>query len=475
MKILLVQTPNVPGQFFSLPGKEIPLAFCYMAAYLKRQGFDDVRILDLDFHGRVSPHLEDTLADFRPDLVGVTSYTTNVAIAGRIAETVKTTLPDAVTVIGGFHASALPERTLREFPGFDYLVFGEGEITFTEMASAIDGDGDLTAIDGVAWREGDEVALGNPRPLIDPLDDLPLPDRSLVPVLEYIPDPGNYFRLPSTGILFSRGCPFRCTYCSKSVFFHSIRYREVGSFLDEVEECDRRFGIRDFRLEDEGPTANVKKMKALCEGILSRGLSITWNCFSRLDTVDRELLALMERAGCYHVTYGLESANRETLDRVRKKIDLARAEQVIRWTRELGIECKVNFIFGFPWETLEKMKNTIRYARRLSPDLVTFNIFKPYPGSTLYVEMERDGRLRHTKWEDYFGTSETLLFEAPFTESDLHRLIRSAIIGFYFRPRFILQRLLRLARSPGREASTLWRGLAVLVREVMNMARAKAR
>jgi radical SAM superfamily enzyme YgiQ (UPF0313 family) len=466
MKILLIQTPNIQGSFLNLPGKEIPLGLCYLASYLKSRGMDQVAILDLDFLGGVSPHLEQSLREFTPDLVGITSYTTNIAIAGQIAAIVKRCLPNARTVIGGFHASALPEQTMAEFDSFDYLVFGEGEVTLFELATALDREESPNGIAGLVQRTDGDLVLGPARELLDTLDELPFPDRSLVDVKAYVPDPGNYFQLPSTGILFSRGCPFKCTYCSKSVFHDRIRYREVEPFIREVEQCIDDFGIRDFRLEDEGPTVNPKKVAALSQAILDRGLRITWNCFSRVDTVKPELLSLMKRAGCYHITYGVESAEPETLKRIGKRFTLEQVEQAVRWTKAEGIECKVNFIFGFPWETVEQMQRTVKYAVKLSPDLVSFNLFKPLPGSRLYDSMRAEGTLLHRAWDQYFVTGESLLFEAAFTEADLRRIIQHAFIRFHFRPRFILQRLIRLFRHPKRELTTISAGLSILLREI---------
>ena len=466
---LLIQTPNVRGTFFNLPGKEIPLSLCGLAAYLIREGFT-CRVLDLAHAGRISPLLEETLRQDRPRLVGITAYTPNVAIASEVAAKVKGTLPEAAVVLGGFHASALPERTLKEFPSLDYVVAGEGEETLTDLLRYT-GDGEPARdVPGLYYREGDAVQSGPPRALIPNLDDLPVPDRGLVPATEYVPDLGNYRQLPSTGILFSRGCPFRCTFCSKSVFGHRIRYRSEEHFLAEVRECIDRWAIRDFRLEDEAPTININKIRSLCQAILRENLRLTWNCFSRADSVDAETLRLMKQAGCYHITYGIESGLETTLQRIQKRISLQEAESTMRATKRAGIECKANFILGFPWESAEDMRQVVRYAKRISPDLVTFNLFKPLPGSALYDELEAAGRLRHASWEDYFTTSSKIPFEARYGEREGMRILMWAVFSFYFRPRFIWQRVRLILRHPTREISTLRQGVGILCREAIVIA-----
>ena len=463
MNILLCQTPALKSGFLPLPGKEVPISLLYLASFLRKNGYKDVEVLDLELKGGISPHLEQEIAEFAPKVVGITSYTSNVILAGQIAELVKRISPESITVIGGFHASALPKETLEEFPKIDYLVFGEGEITLLQLVNAIETGKLPDGIAGLAWRRDGDVVVGPTRPFIEDLDELPFPDRSLVPIEKYIPDPGNYFRLPSSGILYSRGCPFRCAYCSKSVFLNRIRYRSPANFAAEVRECINRYNIRDFRLGDEGPTTNSKKMGELCSTLIEQSVNITWNCFSRIDTVNFELLSLMKKAGCYHVTYGLESVLPETQKLIYKEIDPKQAAQVVKWTQKLGIECKVNFIFGFPWEKLEDMKSTVRFANKLNPDIAQFHIFKPFPGSELYQRLDADGKIKSKNWGDYDTSSEALVFEAPFSERDIMSLIKSSYFSFYFRPRFILRRMARFLRHPWREIKTVLKGMAILI------------
>lgn len=461
MRILLIQAPNVEGTLLNLPGKEIPLSLLYLAGYARERGHQ-VRVLDLDFLGRISPHLERAIGEFKPDLAGLSAYTTNVARAADIAVAIKQNDPNIRAVLGGFHASALPEATMREFPAFDGLVAGEGEATLTELADRLDAGKDPVGIPGLFWRTDQEVKSGPVRPLLDDLDTLPYPARDLVPITKYVPDPGNFFHLPSTGILYSRGCPYHCTFCSKSVFKDVIRYRRPEAVIEEIQSCESKWSIRDFRFEDEGPTLNRRRIRALCEAMLAARLRITWHCYSRVDTVQEDDLRLMKEAGCYHITYGVESGSRRSLERIDKRLSLEQASFIIAATKRLGIECKANFILGFPWETREDIDQTVSFAFSTSPDLVTFNVFKPLPGSILYEQLAEAGKLRHTKWADYFATSETLLFESNFSEAEMKKLLKRTILSYHLRPRFLWQRFRRLVRYPRREALTIWMGLRII-------------
>jgi radical SAM superfamily enzyme YgiQ (UPF0313 family) len=457
MRILLIQTPNVIGTLLNLPGKELPLSLLYLAAVAREAGHE-VRVLDLDFLGGVAPHLEDAVRRQQPDLVGISAYTTNVARAGAIADRIKRARPETKIALGGFHASALPEATLAEFAALDFVVVGEGESTLIDLVAALENGGAAQSVPGLVTREG----AGPPRPLVDDLDTLPFPARDMLPLADYVPDPGSFYRLPTTSILYSRGCPFHCTFCSKSVFKDVIRYRDPMAVVEEMHACGRDFGVTDFRFVDEGPTVDRRKMVALCEAMLRVDLRVAWHTYSRVDSVEEDDLRLMQRAGCYHVTYGVESGSPRSLERIDKRLNLETARRTIATTKRLGIECKANFIIGFPWETRADIDQTLKFAFSTAPDLVTINVFKPLPGSRLYDGLAAEGKLRHTRWEDYFATSEHLLFESNFDEVEMKRLLKRAILGFHLRPRFLWQRLRRLVRHPRREFYTLYLGVKII-------------
>ncbi|MCZ7584507.1 MAG: B12-binding domain-containing radical SAM protein [Deltaproteobacteria bacterium] len=460
--VLFIQPPNVQGTLFNLPGAEVPLSVMSVSAYLKREGYSS-EIWDLTLDRRPEEALARLLAGNAPHAVGITSYTTNMDLAADIASKVRAAWPKTKLVVGGFHASALPERTIREYPVFDVLVHGEGEVTMVELLEAWGRGDDGTDVHGTAFRENGHVRMNPPRDLLRDLDALPYADRDAVPVTRYVPDPGNYASLPTTGILYSRGCPAPCTFCSKSVFLDSVRYRTPQSFLDEIRTCKRDYGIHDFRLYDEGPTFKRRHMEALCDEILASGLRFSWNCFSRVDVADEELLTMMRDAGCYHIIYGVESVVPETQRRIRKRIDAERVREVCRLTRKLGIECKANFILGFPWEGEDEAEQNVRFALGLDADLVTFNLFKPMPGSPLYDEMSERGAIRDLPWKEFFTTSNSELFESRLDEHAQKRILKWAWMRFYFSPKSIRRRLERLVRHPVVETRKVARGLGVLL------------
>jgi len=454
---LLVQAPNVVGTMFNLPGNENPLNLCYIASYLESKG-GACGIFDGALFKHWQRPFAACLRATRPRVIGFTSYTPNIVRAAEMSAFAKTVLPEVTTVIGGFHASALPERTMREFPTFDYLIAGEGEVPFTMLHQAVAGGCDPREVPGLTYRDGDATHSNCAPPLLQDLDLLPWPAREKVPLEKDIPDPGNYWWLPSTGIVFSRGCPLKCSFCSKSVFADTIRYRSVKDSVQEMIYCGDRWGIRDFRFFDEGPTVNRKLMHELCHEILAQGVRIKWNCFSRVDVIDKETLGLMAEAGCYHVKYGVEAGTQEILNTIDKEIDLRNAVEAVRWTKQVGIESKANFILGLPGEEERHIRETIAFAKKLNADLVTFNLFKPLPGSPLYKQLDEAGELMHESWADYFTTSETQTYESQLPPEKLKEILKGAWFGYYFRPAYIALRIRRWFKAPGRETRQLLTG-----------------
>ena len=467
LDILLIKVPSAVQEFYNPRGCEIPLSLCYLGAYLKSHG-RTTAVLDLDHLGRISPYLESALRQHAPRVVGITSYTHNIHRAERIAQIAKAVLPGVPVVVGGFHVSALPVETLQEFHAFDYAVFGEGEQTLLELVNALP-DGDVDKVLGVAYRDGENIHCNAPRPLIENIDILPFPDRDLIPVHKYIPNIGKYFRLPTTTILSSRGCPHHCIFCDKSVFRYRHRRRSPENFLEELRYCRAMYGIRDFGLRDESPTGHRTRFRELCRKIIDERLDITWHCYARIDELDKEILHIMREAGCYQIDFGMDAVSKNSMDRIGKHLDLQQAREIVLYMHKIGMEVKMNYIIGFPWETIADIRETTRFARRIGADFATFNCFKPFPGSALYAELRDTGRLHQTPWDEYYTTSCKLQFDAKFTEEEVAKELHRAFFQFYFRPGYLVSRIQRYYCKPRRGLSLITRGLSIMLREAWGL------
>jgi radical SAM superfamily enzyme YgiQ (UPF0313 family) len=457
--VLLIATRVISDrESFYIPDFEIPLNVCYLAAAAEQNGLNaaivDMNVAETDFS------IEKYAAETQPRLAGFAAYTPFVFLAHDYARRIKAASPDTLTVVGGYHASALPEQTLAEFPAFDFLVYGEGERTLTELARAIqNGDNDLSAIPGLCWRSGSDIVRNEPRAREEHIDVFPFPARHMLHQERYKVNPINYVELPTTGILASRGCDHRCAFCSQSVFGGRARVRSADNIADEVQQCVTDYGMRGFRFYDDNLTAYRDTCLAFCDEVLKRKFRINWNCFSRVDRLDPDLLRAMKRAGCHQLKLGVETGTDKGLDTIKKGITLDQSRAAVAMTRRAGIECQISMILGLPDETVDEMQQTIRFVKELSPDLAGFNLFKPLPGSTLFKKLDREGRLLHKDWADYSIKQTRSVVRGDHDQELLEKMLRTAYVSFFFRPRYVLQRLRWFVRYPRRETIRLFTGL----------------
>ncbi len=463
MKTLLIRPPPVHNTLGKLISSEVPLGLAYIAAYLEEKG-QEVEIIDLMLSPNPVKDLNNKIKRFQPELFGLTAFTVEICNAHKIAELIKKSSTNPI-VIGGLHASALPIETLNEFQSFDISVFGEGEIPMLNIISSLESDADLSSIKGVCYREkSGQIKKNSPQSLIENLDTLPFPARHKIKIYEYRPLMENYKRLPTTGVSTSRGCPYNCTFCSKSVYGISYRYRSAENVVEELKECINRYKIRDFKFYDECLTVPRKRMISFCRSILKERLDITWNCYSRVDTIDKELLRIMKRAGCYHVKYGVESGTKRVLKLINKRINLKQAYSTIRMTSEVGLSSKVSFMLGQPSETAEEVEKTIEFAKILSPDYVTFSVTKPFPGTKIFNDAMENNDLIHTDWQLY-GLDSAPILKNQIKSEILQNYIIKAYREFYLRPKYFLKRLKRLIENPTLlEIKNNIRGLLVILR-----------
>ncbi len=338
----------------------------------------------------------------RPRLIGLSAMTYQILQAAAVAAAIKQACPDAAVILGGAHATAIPEQTLAEFPALDGVIAGEGEIN---LGLAFDDlvDGGLRARPGLYVRGGDSAVSRETPPPLPPLDDLPLPAFDLFPLHAYWPFYSRRWlmELPMSA---SRGCPFGCTFCTK-VMGNRPRFRTADSLVEETHRHVVDYGMRQAIFTDENLTHNRALVHGYCEGLIRRGLAgrVRLICESRV-TPSAETLALMARAGFTHITFGFEAGDQEILDKASKGIRLEQSRAVAAAAKAAGMIVDGNFILGLPYETEATMRRTIDFACALPIDYASFFLLTPYPGSQV-LEMARRGeghlRLLSEKWEDY--------------------------------------------------------------------------
>lgn len=362
------------------------LGLGYLAAVAERAGH---QVAVHDFGLR--PHTtlgEDAqkIIDDKPDVVAFTSMTTSYHHIEQLVEIVKDTL-GVPTVIGGPHATSLPQLTI-ENPHIDYLIYGEGEEVWLELLQAIEtGDTRYGRIAGLWWKDDGKVVENPQRKLIEDLDALPFPARHLFEMDKYPLYAPNGEKMLT--VLSSRGCPYNCSFCFKGVVGRTYRQRSPENIVEELRQLQQQYQVRNFYFIDDLFTIDVRRLEKIMDYFIEQKMDVRWRCLARVDRVNPELLHKMYAAGCRQVHFGIESGNEEVLKATAKHINLEQIRRAIEWTAESGIDSKGYFILGLPGDTEETMEQTIEFASSLPLTEAMFSIATPFPGTRLWDELVR--------------------------------------------------------------------------------------
>lgn len=394
MRVLLISTPH-PLEEAPLP----PLSLAYLAASLERHGID-VQILDFLVTRYTPEKLRRKLADYRPQLVGVTCVTLNYPRASRILRTCKAYDPGITTMIGGPHATFALSETLLKSPWIDAIAIGEGERTLVEVATALEQGRDFHQVPGIAFADGGMVVKTAPRPPIQDLDELPMPARHLLPLARY-----RALNMPST-VITSRGCPYQCIFCSgRRMFGPKVRFRDPGLVVDEIEQIHRDLGFPQVNIVDDTFTLNHRHAREVCQELLRRKLTVRWAAFARVDTVTADLAELMKKAGCHFVLFGVESSDEGILKTIRKGTTPDSIERGVKIASDAGIGVFNSFILGLPGESSETARRSIEFARQMNHKYGAtygFHVLAPIPGTQLYERAGDYGlRILSRNWARY--------------------------------------------------------------------------
>jgi anaerobic magnesium-protoporphyrin IX monomethyl ester cyclase len=421
VKILLVN-PSYHDVYRTFDFVLPPLGLAYMAALLTENDYD-VNIVDLnvDQDQQSIPHNN-------WDLVGITLDTSRYYKGMKYARMLKS--KGTKVVVGGPHASFMADDILGSGSA-DFVVRGEGEQTILELVTALTKGGNLERIKGLSYLSGDQVIHNDDRTYPDNLDTLPFPARHLLAMEKY--RTSKLGTRSITSILTSRGCPYQCSFCASSKLAGtSWRARSVESIIEEIQLVKDAYGYRAFAFIDDNFTLNPQRVIDLCNEICKRGWDIHWWCFSRVDTIVRnpEMVALMYEAGCRSTYIGIESRNQETLDYYNKKISADISREAISILKKNKIEMNASFIIGALHENKEMVEDTLRFAKSLNPNTVSFTILTPYPGTDLFKQVE--DRIITFDWRKYDGIHSVIKLK-HFKPIQLQLTLLRFYISFYLR------------------------------------------
>lgn len=418
-----------------------PIDLLYAGAAFEKAG-TACKLVDYPGEGLSEEDLKRDLRNFQPDMVLLSITTPGFDEDMRIAQLIKDCSENIIVAAKGAHFNTLDLQSLENYHALDLALRGEYEQTCADLAAGQPWE----EIPGITFRdEQDAPHRTADRPFLTDLDALPFPARHLANNALYIrPDTGEM----QTTIVTNRGCPFNCSYClANQVAGRKNRVRSVENILQEIEECVSKYGIRNFLFRSDLFTADRNWLLALCDGILNRGLDISWSCNSRVDTIDFEILAAMRKAGCWIIAYGIESGSQEMLERINKRTDLDTARRALKITRESGVLSSVYFIIGLPWETEETLIANEKFARELDPDIMEIFYVYPFPGTQLHSQVVELGLLEKDEIpkQAYDGPA---IDGLHLTRKQMAVARNRAMRRFYMRPRVILRTFSR-AKSLG--------------------------
>jgi radical SAM superfamily enzyme YgiQ (UPF0313 family) len=402
-KILFVCLPSTLDVFkntkISVAVPLIPLiSIAQLSSVSRRAGYEPF-VLDLSVKRKssVKSRIVKAVKSVNPEYCGITFTTPLSEEADNVAGFIKKINPAVKIIAGGAHATLMPEKIL-ESKNFDIVCIGEGEMTLGELLSGKS----ISRIDGLAFRKGGRIARNNPRKLIENLDELPMPDYSIFNSKDYYAPRITSRKSPVIAIETSRGCLFSCVYCSKRIFGQVFRCKSPKRVVDEMEHI-LSFGYKEIHVWDDGFSTDMKRAKEICREILRRNLKITWNLYNgiRANRIDKELLVLLKKAGCYRVSIGVESGNQQILDRIKKGIKVDDVRRAFKLTREVGIESLAFCMVGLPDETEKTMRDTINLMLEVRPSLPKLSIMMPLPGTPIFDEWDKAGCIISKHWPDY--------------------------------------------------------------------------
>jgi len=373
-----------------------PLGLMYIAAVLEKAGHQ-VQIFDADPEYQATMMKE--IKEFKPELIGLSFLTVAYQRAFNLCKTLKKEMPDAIYCAGGVHTTVKPRETLKEFD-LDFIVIGEGEDTIVEACEKLGRKEGLTGVNGVMYRDNEEIIVNEGREMIKDLDSIPFPARHLIDMKPYLKPPGiirGYAEKNQTTIVTSRGCPFKCIYCgSHNIFGRRTRRRSVKNVVDEIEHLVKNYDMKGIYYCDDTFTLSSRWVKEYCEELRKRNLNIKWGCQSRVDQTDRELMSKMKESGLVQLDFGVESGSEKILKVLGKGGAGDRTAQIkesFKLCKELDIRTLATFIIGNPEETREDIDESFKVAKEIDADYTAFYFLTPYPGTDIYTMAIENGWL----------------------------------------------------------------------------------
>ncbi|OGW75908.1 MAG: hypothetical protein A3J72_06210 [Nitrospirae bacterium RIFCSPHIGHO2_02_FULL_40_19] len=423
-----------------------PIGLLYLSAVCKNAGYETF-LIDASCPERPLDFVIREIFSLKPSFIGISAATVAIASANRLAKMIKEVAPHVRIILGGPHISAAPEMTMKRYDSFDIGVLGEGEETLIDLLNAFSNNVSLSKVAGIIFRNGRQLIKTESRGFIQNLDTLPFPAWELLLPFELYKLSATRFQdHPTAGLITSRGCFGKCTFCDVSVFGRRIRGHSAEYVLNMIGQLVENHNIKSLIFNDDTFAYDKKRLRSICSGLKERFSSIPWSCSSRVDMMTQESLEMMRDAGCFQIAYGVESGVPEILQQVNKNISMEQVRRTVAWTEAAGIRSKGYFIIGFPNETQDTIQRTIDFALSLPLSDFQITFLTPFPGSEVY-ELAKDAGEFDDDWE-HMNMWDIVFVPHTLTKSYLIKKRNEAFRKFYFRPSIIAKYAKLLLEKP---------------------------
>jgi radical SAM superfamily enzyme YgiQ (UPF0313 family) len=429
MNILFIDPPFKIFTGFNNPF--YPLGLAYLSAVCNKSGHKAVvyevdaaektKTIDMDFshehqklelykkaindpNNPIWDEIIHTVNDNNPDIIGITVMTTKIASALCTANIIKSQFADIPIVFGGPHATLLPEQCFK-VDSVDYVIRGESEKVILQFLSFIEGDIEISRVNSLSYRdESGEIVHNLMEKPIENLNEIPFPDRDSLLYKD------NYTSEDMGMIMATRGCPFNCTYCAH-IFGRRVRKRSIENVMEEIRLVRRKYGTTQFSFKDDTFTVSKKWVTQLCNRLIEEDLGVNWDCTTRVDVIDEELVKLMKKAGCNDIRVGIETGSQRILDETKKGVTFEQVRTAAKMLNKNRVLWSGYFMYGLPTETVEDIRSTYKFMEELNPNYAGLGLYNPFPKTELFdrgVELgliEDDVEIEHffnTNPKDYY-------------------------------------------------------------------------
>lgn len=432
MKVAFIKPPATYADWYKQPA----LGIAYIAACLESKNYE-CKIFDAYFQSLPVSQLIQRVRDYNPDVIGITAMTHEINAASCIATKLKKVL-DVPVIIGGCHLTALPEKTLAEFPIFDYGVYGEGEKTFIELLEHLKQKStNLHNIKGLVFRNKGAIVVNQFRPFMTPEELNALPK----PAFHHYYGTDNPHALNCKHsyyiMLTSRGCPYKCAFCMQ-VLGRKVRRRSVQSIIQEMDYAVEHYGAHTFDFADEIFLFDNSETRNILQSFIQHDFPkhIRWSALIRANYVNPELISLAKKAGCFRLDMGVESGDNKILQAIDKKITVEQVKQAVNTIKKTGISLRTYYILGHPGETIETLRKTVNLAAELNTNCIAVGLMVPYPGTRIFdmaVKGESGYHLLSKNWAEYDKYGGNVLEIEGLTHKQLVKWQKKVLLHFYLK------------------------------------------